>query len=155
MSQRDRIKLSKDEIAEFLQRSRVLMLTSNGKDGYPHPMPMFYGLEDDGAIVMTTYTKSQKILNLRRDPRVSLLIEDGANYFELRGVVFYGTAELVDDTDEVGRFLGRVATRQGAPADDSAEAVAGRRKTAEKRTGIRVRAERIVSWDHRKLAGGG
>jgi PPOX class probable F420-dependent enzyme len=154
MSQRDKIKLGKDEIGEFLRKARVLILTSNGKDGFPHPMPMFYGLDDDGSILMTTYRKSQKILNLRRNPRVSLLIEDGAAYFELRGVVCYGTAELVDDTDEVSRFLGRVASRQGEPANESAEAIAGRRKTAEKRTGIRVRPERIASWDHRKLVGG-
>jgi nitroimidazol reductase NimA-like FMN-containing flavoprotein (pyridoxamine 5'-phosphate oxidase superfamily) len=117
-------------------------------------MPMFYAVESGGAIAMTTYTKSQKIQNLRRDPRVSLLIEDGAKYFELRGVVLYGSAELIADTDEVVRILAAIALRQGEPSDESAEALAGRRRMASKRTGIRVRAERIVSWDHRKLVGG-
>ncbi len=142
------------EISEYLARARVIILTSNGRDGLPHPMPMFYAVEDGGAVVMTTYTKSQKIQNLRRDPRVSLLVEDGAKYFELRGVVFYGSAELIDDTDEVMRILAAIALRQGEPSDESDEALAGRRRMASKRTGIRVRPERIVSWDHRKLVGG-
>jgi hypothetical protein len=118
-------------------------------------MPMFYAVDADGAILMTTYAKSQKIRNLRRDPRVSMLVEDGATYFELRGAVLYGKAELIDDTDEVALILGAVAAREGAATDESDEAIAGRRKMAAKRTGIRVRPERIVSWDHRKLVGGG
>ena len=143
--------MSSEEVRDFLERSRTIILTSIGRDGAPHPMPMFYAVEDDGAIVMTTYTKSQKIQNLRRDPRASLLIEDGAKYFELRGVVLYGIAELIDDTDEVKRILGAIALRQGEPSDESDEALAGRHLIAEKRTGIRVRPRRIVSWDHRKL----
>jgi PPOX class probable F420-dependent enzyme len=153
-SQRDQIRLSSEEISECLARARVVILTSVGRDGLPHPMPMFYGIEDDGAIVMTTYTKSQKIQNLKRDPRCSLLVEDGAQYFELRGLLLYGRAELIDNTDEVMRILAAVALRQGEPSDESDEALAGRRRMASKRTGIRVRPERIVSWDHRKLVSG-
>ena len=153
MSRRDEITLSDAELRDFLERARTIILVSNGHDGVPHPMPMFYGIEKDGAIVMTTYTKSQKIQNLRRDPRVSLLIEDGEAYSELRGAVFYGTAELIDDADEVTRFLAAVSAHNGDPSEESEAAIAGRRRMASKRTGIRVRPERVVSWDHRKLAG--
>jgi PPOX class probable F420-dependent enzyme len=153
MNQRDRIRLTDAELRDYLERARVITIVSLGRDGFPHPMPMFYAVDDDGAIVMTTYRKSQKIQNLRRDPRVSLLVEDGAAYFELRGVVLYGEAELIDDTEEVARFLAAIAERQGQPSDESEEAIAGRRRYAAKRTGIRVRPQRIVSWDHRKLAG--
>ncbi len=155
MSQRDQIRLSSDEIREYLRRSRTIILTSIGKDGVPHPMPMFYAVEADGAIVMSTYIKSQKIQNLKRDPRVALLVEDGKKYSELRGVVYYGSAELIADTGQVMRILAAVAAHQGEPVDESADALAGRRRLAAKRTGIRVRPERIVSWDHRKLIGGG
>jgi PPOX class probable F420-dependent enzyme len=151
MSRRDEIQMTSEEVRDFLAPPRTIILTSIGKDGVPHPMPMFFAVEDGGAIVMTTYTKSQKIQNLKRDPRVSLLVEDGASYFELRGVVFYGTAELIAETDEVMRFLAAVASHQGEPVDGSESALAGRRRMAEKRTGIRVRPERVVSWDHRKL----
>jgi PPOX class probable F420-dependent enzyme len=151
MTQRRRIRLTDAEIRNYLATARAIILTSVGRDGVPHPMPMFYAVEDDGAIVMSTYTKSQKIQNLKRDPRVSLLVEDGATYFELRGAVLYGRAELIDDTGEVTRILAAVALRQGEPSDESDDALAGRRMMAAKRTGIRVRPERIVSWDHRKL----
>ncbi len=154
MTQRDQIRLTDAELRDYLQRSRAIIINSIGPDGVPHPMPMFYAVETDGAIVMSTYTKSQKIQNLKRDPRVSLLVEDGAKYFELRGVVLYGRAELIDDTDEVARILAAVALRQGEPSDESPDALAGRRRMASKRTGIRVRPQRIVSWDHRKLVGG-
>ena len=150
-SQRDSIKLTDAELHDYLASARVITINSIGPDGVPHPIPMFYGIEPDGAIVMTTYRKSQKILNLRRDPRCSLLVEDGAKYFELRGAVLYGTAELIDDTDAVAAMLALVAVRQGEPSDESDQALAGRRYIASKRTGIRVRPERIVSWDHRKL----
>jgi PPOX class probable F420-dependent enzyme len=150
-SQRERIQLTDAEIRGFLASARAIIINSIGRDGVPHPMPMFYAVEDDGSIVMSTYRKSQKIRNLRRDPRCSLLVEDGAKYFELRGVVIYGIAELIDDTDVVMAILAAVASRQGEPVDNSDEALAGRRRIAEKRTGIRVRPERVVSWDHRKL----
>jgi len=119
MTQRDQIRLTDGELRDYLAGARVIILNSIGRNGAPHPMPMFYAVEGDGAIVMTTYTKSQKIQNLRRDPRVSLLVEDGAKYFELRGVVLYGRAELIDDTNEVKRILGAVALRQGEPSDES------------------------------------
>ena len=151
MTQRDHIRLTDAELRDYIASARAIIINSIGRDGVPHPMPMFYAVEPDGAIVMSTYRKSQKIQNLRRDPRVSLLVEDGAQYFELRGAVLYGTAELIDDTDEVMRILAAVALRQGAPSDDSPAALAGRRRIAEKRTGIRIRPQRIVSWDHRKL----
>ena len=154
MSRRAEIRMSSDEVRVFLGRSRTIIVNSIGPDGVPHPMPMFYAVDDGGAIVMTTYTKSQKVQNLKRDPRVSLLVEDGAEYSELRGVVLYGTAELIAGTDEVMRLLAAVSTHQGAPTDESPSALAGRRRMAAKRTGIRVRPERVVSWDHRKLVGG-
>jgi PPOX class probable F420-dependent enzyme len=153
VSQRDRIQLTDEEIRAFLERSRTIILNSNGRDGFPHPMPMFYAVEPDGAVVMTTYRKSQKVRNLRRDPRVSLLVEDGEAYSELRGVVLYGVAELIDDTDVVVAFLAAILAQRGEGADASDAALAGRQKMASKRTGIRVLPERIVSWDHRKLGG--
>jgi PPOX class probable F420-dependent enzyme len=151
MSRRNEITLSDAELRDFLAKTRTIILTSNGRDGVPHPMPMFFGIEPDGAIVMTTYTKSQKILNLRRDPRVSLLIEDGQQYSELRGAVFYGTAELIADSEAVAAILADVAAHNGDASDESEAAMAGRRYMASKRTGIRVRPGRIVSWDHGKL----
>lgn len=154
MSRRAQIRMTPEETQAFLAGSRTMILCSNGPDGAPHPMPMWFGIEPDGAIVMTTFTKSQKIRNLERDPRVSLLVEAGEAYSELRGVVLYGSAELVRETERVVDILRSVAqSNGGVPAGAEEAALAGIRATAPKRTGIRVRPERVISWDHRKLGG--
>lgn len=155
-SRRDKIRMTDEETKRFLEASKTIILNSIGPEGVPHPMPMWYGLEDDGAVVMTTFAKSQKVRNLERDPRVSLLVEAGEQYDQLRGVVLYGKAELVHDTEAVLDVLSRVTERMGggAAGDAPPEALrAALRKTAEKRVAIRVRPDRVVSWDHRKLGG--
>jgi nitroimidazol reductase NimA-like FMN-containing flavoprotein (pyridoxamine 5'-phosphate oxidase superfamily) len=119
-------------------------------------MPMWYAALPDGAIVMTTFTKSQKIKNIERDPRVTLLVESGgAVYSNLKGAVIYGKAELIRDTEEVVDILTRISTKTlDDPNDEAREGVRKAvRGTAPKRTGIRIRPERIVSWDHNKLGG--
>ena len=155
MSRRDQIKMTDEERRAYIDAAQTVIITSIGKDGVPHPMPMWFGVEDDGSVVMSTFTKSQKIRNIERDPRVALLIESGEEYEQLRGVVLYGDAELVRDAEAVTDILVRVNSRsidgmQDANADQIRAAVAG---TAKKRTGIRIRPERIVSWDHSKLGG--
>ncbi len=155
MSRRSQIVMTEEEIAAYLKGAGTIVLNSIGKDGVPHPAPMWFAIEDDGSIVMTTFTKSQKIRNLQRDARVSLLVEDGETYTELRGVVFYGTAELAQDVDAVVQALNSINRRGGGGAVDALSETeqAGLRAQAAKRTAIRVRTQRIVSWDHRKLGG--
>jgi PPOX class probable F420-dependent enzyme len=146
--------MSDQEVREFLEQSQTIILCSIGKNGVPHPMPMWFGLEEDGAIVMTTFSKSQKIKNLQRDPRVSLLVEAGGVYSELRAIILYGQAEVVSDPDAVVAVLERVSARSGMLPSGSPEAIReGLRATALKRCLIRVKPERIVSFDHRKLGG--
>ncbi len=156
MSRRDQIIMTSDEVSTYLQSKLTIVINSIGRDGVPHPAPMWFAVEDDGAIVMTTFTKSQKIQNLKRDPRVTLLLEDGTLYAELRGVIFHGVAELHRDTDFVMRVLREINARgtDGGGADTLSEAEqAGMRAQAEKRTAMRVRPTKVVSWDHRKLGG--
>jgi PPOX class probable F420-dependent enzyme len=154
LSRRAQIQMTPGEVDGFLAASKTIILCSIGRDGAPHPMPMWFGVEPDGSVVMSTFTKSQKIRNLERDPRVALLAEAGAQYTELRGVVLYGAAELVRDTPKVLDILARVTARTGGAPDAEPAAIrAGLEATARKRTGIRVRPTRIVSWDHRKLGG--
>lgn len=153
MSRRDKIRMTDDELREFIAGSHTIIVNSIGKDGYPHPMPMWFGVEDDGAIVMSTFTKSQKIKNLQRDPRVSLLVEAGTEYNQLRGAVLYGKAELVSEIDEIVEILVLVNSKSIDPDVDPDEVRNAVRATAPKRTGIRIHPDRIVSWDHRKLGG--
>ncbi len=153
MSRRDQIRMSEDEVQRFLEGGRTAILCSVGRQGVPHPMPMWYALED-GAVVMTTFAKSQKVANLRRDPRVSLLLEDGESYAELRGAVLYGEIELDAETGRVLDVLTAVTRRMGAGAGaDDEQLRAGLLPTARKRVALRLRPERIVSWNHAKLGG--
>ena len=119
-------------------------------------MPMWYGVDEDGTVRMTTFRKSQKVANLTRDPRVALMVESGGgDYSQLRGVVIYGKARVVDDFEEVKKTMRKVSG-VGEPSDPEArkavDAVMG--KTAAKRVVILVTPEKTVSWDHRKLGGG-
>jgi len=153
-SRRDLIRMSEAEVQSFLRSHKTMTINSNGPGGYPHPMPMWFAVDEDGTVRMTTFRKSQKVLNLRRDPRVSLLVEVGEAYNELRGVVVYGKADVVDDLEIVKAILRRISG-VGNLADPAAQkgadaVIAG---TAAKRVAILIRPEKIVSWDHRKLGG--
>jgi PPOX class probable F420-dependent enzyme len=156
MSRRDQIRMTDDELKTFLAKSQTMTIVSINKDGTPHPMPMWFGVEPDGSVVMSTFTKSQKILNIARDPRVSLLVEAGGGVYEkLKGVVIYGKAELIRDVEQVVDILTRVSTKTlDNPDDKTRDGIRNAvRGTAPKRTGIRIRREKIVSWDHSKLGG--
>jgi general stress protein 26 len=157
MSRRDQIQMTEGEMVAYLAEQKTITLVSNGAEGFPHPMPMWFTRDADGAIRMATYKSSQKILNIQRDARVSLLAETGTEYAELRGVVLYGKAELIDDFDVAVDTLLRAGggSEEGLPSDDEkAQPLRdAMRKTAEKRFVIRVAPERTVTWDHRKLGG--
>ena len=154
MSRRAQIRMTDEEVRQFLDQTKTMIICSIGKDGVPHPMPMWFGLEEDGAVIMTTFTKSQKILNLKRDPRVTLLAEAGESYSDLRGVVIHGKAEIDTEVESVFATLRKVSVRMGTvPADDSEAIREGLRASAKKRCLIRVKPEKVVSWDHRKLGG--
>ena len=154
MSRRDKILMTPDEISDFLRESRTIILVSNGKDGYPHPMPMWYAVDDDNVIYMTTFRKSQKINNLRRDPRVSLLVESGNAYQELKSVLIYTDVELVEDVEQTRDILFRISVQRGDLQEDAGESIReGMLATAAKRIGMKFTPEKIITWDHSKLGG--
>jgi len=142
--------MTQEELEVYIDNARVINLVSIGKDGMPHPMPMFFGRAKDGTIEMTTYGTSQKIKNIERDPRVALLIESGDAYEELKGAVLYCKTELVRDPDRVLEFmLGR--NRESAELDE--ETMKALTKQSQKRLLMRFHVERVVTWDHSKLGG--
>lgn len=154
---RARLALTSDEARDYLRQSRTLILCSTGPDGLPDPVPMWFVVDDataaeeePGLILMTTYGKSQKVVNLRRDPRAVGLIEDGTAYDELRGLQLTGGIEVVDDDAEVLETLVRVGMKYSGAEDtpEVREALAGQ---ASKRVLLRLRPEKAVSWDHRKM----
>ena len=156
MARKD-ITMSPDEIRAFLKQGDTIQVATVGIDGYPHLAPMWY-VVDDGKVVFRSFTKSQKIVNMLRNPKVTVLLEEGKTYAELRGVMIRGTARLVTDRDYVLSIYARLAvthpigTEKPVPIDaDSIEAVFGR--YADKNTVVVVEPDKIASWDHRKLGG--
>jgi PPOX class probable F420-dependent enzyme len=144
--------MTEGEIAEFLAPARNLQVATINQDGTPHLVTMYYAVID-GKIVFWTYRKSQKVLNLRRDPRITVLVEDGKEYGELRGVQITGRAALSEDHDAVMAVGERLFVRYfGDDLNDAARA--GVEASAAKRVSITVEPDRIVSWDHTKLGGG-
>ena len=152
-SRRDLIKLSEDEQAELLASERTVVVCSNGPRGWPHSMPMWFTVRD-GELWVWTYAKSQKVKNLERDPRATLLVETGDEYQELRGVQIEAQAEIVREPEAVFEF-GRELTIRYAEGIDSIEgdAAAALHAQAAKRVAIRFEPVRVATWDHRKLGG--
>jgi PPOX class probable F420-dependent enzyme len=152
-SRRDQITLSEDEQAELLAAERTVIVISNGVKGWPHAMPMWFTVRD-GELWVWTYAKSQKVKNLERDPRATLLIETGFEYTELRGVMIEAEAELHRDPEVVFEFGKELTIRYSEGIEsvegDAAEAMQAQ---ATKRVAIRFVPKRTATWDHRKLGG--
>ena len=151
-SRRDQIALTPAEQREYLESSHTIILTTLDRQGYPHSVAMWYAVEPDGAVVMTTFRKAQKVRNVERDPRCALLVESGRTYEELKGLLIRGRASVEQDEEKVLDVLEKVHAKYGMPgsADGMREAMRGQ---ARKRVMIRIRPERVSSWDHGKLGG--
>lgn len=147
-NQRKQIVMSDGEITDFVARSRTGTLATVGSDGQPHLVAMWYGIVE-GEIWLETKVKSQKVLNIRRNPRVSFLIEDGMTYDSLRGVSFEGTAEITDDPDMIFRVGVSVWERYNGPYTEEVRPAVD--MMMNKRVAVRILARRIRSWDHHKL----
>jgi general stress protein 26 len=150
---RDQIKLSADEQRELLDTERVAIVTSNGVKGWPHSMPMWFTVRD-GVLWVWTYAKSQKVRNLERDPKATVLIETGVEYGELRGVMIESEAVIHREPEVVAEF-GKDLTIRYSDGIDSIEgdAEAALLAQAAKRVAISFPPTRTATWDHRKLGG--
>lgn len=152
-SRRDAIRMTPQEIQAYLQEQRRIILVTNGPDGMPHPVPMNYGLDEEGRILITSFRKSQKVRNLERDPRATLLVESGTGYGELKSVIAWCDAEIISDPDRVGEGMRRIAADEamaGSLSDGMSEQV---RASIAKRVLLRFTPHRYASWDHAKLGG--
>lgn len=147
---RDAVKLTEAELEDFLATNMKVQVATNGPDGQPHLTTLFYVMVD-GQMFFWTYGKSQKILNLRRDPRITCLVEDGVDYFELRGATIFGKARLIEDYDTLVDLGGRVAKvmANGEDLGDFGDQIVAQQAT--KRVGVIVEPDHIASWDHRKM----
>lgn len=151
-NRRAQISMTDDEVHAYLADQKVLNVATLGPTGHPHLVAMWYEVID-GKVTFWTFGKSQKVLNLRRDPRITCLVESGDVYEELRGVELVGRARLVDDPDavlEIGKAVGLKYQGEGILSEAALPFLEAQ---ARKRIGIVVEVESVVSWDHTKLGG--
>lgn len=151
MKRRNQIAMTDPERETYLKQARSMALATIGPDGYPHVVAMSF-MVDAGNIYMTSFTKAQKVLNIRRNPKVAVLVESGAVYAELKGVMIRGDCELIEDSTAVFEKLRQIRefhNRTVNPSDDTVL-----RKRANKRIILNITPRKISSWDHEKLPTG-
>ncbi len=151
MKQRDVVRMSHDEITEFLAGRHSMTMCTMNHDGSIHAVAMWYGFVGE-AIGFETKAKSQKVLNLRRNPTMTVLVEDGETYDQLRGVELVGKGEVIEDPELLWELGVSVWSRYQMPYEESHRPFV--EAMLNKRVLVRLNVERTVSWDHRKLASG-
>ena len=152
MSRRDQIKMTAEEADAFLEEQRTVICATNGRDGFPHLMPLWYVVRD-GRIWAWTYAKSQKARNLERDPRATLQVETGDEYQDLRGVMLRCETTVHRDHDVIEGLAMGLVDRYSGPGPEFDPVRDGFRAQVPKRVALEFVELSRVSWDHRKLAG--
>ena len=156
--------MTQAEAWDWLEKGNNCSLATIDRDGYPHVVAMAYAI-DSGAIVMTSFAKAQKVVNLRCNPRAAIMVESGKAYSALKGVMVRGRAEIIENTDKVLEVLNLVGHRtlqssRTAPRQNDAgnqindQITQQARQLASKRVVIRLHPEKWASWDHSKLPPG-
>ena len=163
MSRRDAIKMTPEEVQAFLEEQRTVTCATNGHNGFPHLMPLWYVLRDtqptssagtgEQRIWAWTYAKSQKVKNLERDPRATLQVETGVEYAELHGVMLRCDVEIHRDVDVVVDFAMELVGRYSGSGPEHDAARDAFRAQAPKRVALEFVERGRVTWDHRKLGG--
>lgn len=148
--QRDAIRMTDAEIGEFLGGCQSLQVATLDSGGAPHLTTVWFAMDGE-RFLFETYGKSQKVVNLLRDPRVAVLCEQGASYDQLRGVSVQGRAEIVSHGDRLLALMARVVA-SNHPGLDPGKVSGIAAQMAEKRVVVIVHPEKVISWDHRKLA---
>jgi PPOX class probable F420-dependent enzyme len=151
-SRRDQIRMSDDELRDFLAEQKIVSVATLGPQGRPHLVPLWYVPQGDDLIGWT-YAKSQKAKNLERDPRATLQVEDGVDYQELRGAMLECDVDMEREPERVAEYGRALFTRYGPGGELAPEVNEMVEQQAGKRVGLRFRPTRVLSWNHAKLGG--
>ena len=147
-NRRSEIRMSAEEVDAFLQEERTAVMCSMHPEGSIHAVAMWYGFLD-GVLTVETKAKSQKVRNLKRDPRLTFIVEAGDSYDQLRGVELVGRARIIEDPDDIWKLGISVWERYIGPYDESQrDGLAG---MLNNRVLVTIDIDKTVSWDHRKL----
>jgi PPOX class probable F420-dependent enzyme len=149
--QRDVVRMTEAEAWAYVESQRDMHVATISKDGSSHLTTNWFAIVD-AHIVFTSYESSQKIVNLRRDPRITVLFADGKMYGELRGVSVKGSAQFISDTAERDRAFATIFQRNSPFYGGVDTSVAKRAVLEGRRACVKIMVEQIISWDHSKLA---
>ena len=149
---RDLIKMSDAEVADFLHEQKVVVCATQGRDGWPHLMPLWYVVRD-GRLWAWTYAKSQKARNLERKPIATLQVEAGVEYQDLRGVMLKTDVVLHRDPAVIEGIALDLVDRYSGTGPEFDPVRDMFRAQVPKRVGLEFVERSRASWDHRKLAG--
>tara|TARA_B100000929_G_scaffold128883_2_gene102107 strand:+ start:133 stop:600 length:468 start_codon:yes stop_codon:yes gene_type:complete len=150
-NRRDLIRMTDEEMRLFIEEQKSLQVSCVGSDGWPHLTTLWFAVVDQ-KIVFETYTRSQKILNLQRNPHITVLLEDGTVYEKLRGVMIKGEAILESKPENVEKYAKAVMIRNQPEYGEEILSEAAKQMSL-KRTAVIVEPNEVVSWDHTKLGG--
>ena len=148
---REHVRMSPAEVADFLADPRTMIVATHGAAGFPHQVAMFYVLDGENP-AFWSYRRAQKVVNIERDPRVSCLVEDGASYQELRGVLLTGHARISTDPEVIEKTWRQLTEKYTGPITEAD--LASFRRQADKRCVVTVEVNHVASWDHRRLPPG-
>ena len=146
------IRMTPGETTAMLEGTPNLSLATLDRDGYPHLVAMSFALDAHSNIVMTSFGKAQKVINIQRNPRVAVMVEHGLAYDKIRGVMIRGHAEIVEGAnavlDTMRLVVGKMARLAGKPVEPGSVVITDAyRRQAEKRVVIRIHPEKWASWD--------
>ncbi len=147
-NQRSQITMTEEEVAVFIEQSRTATMATVGANGAPHLVAMWYAWLDD-TVWFETKAKAQKVVNLRRNDRLSVMIEGGQTYDQLRGVALEGRGIVIEDPDEIWRMGVNVFERYNGPYSEEMKPFV--EIMLQKRVAVKLEIERVRTWDHRKL----
>jgi PPOX class probable F420-dependent enzyme len=148
VNQRSLVAMTPAEVDAFLAENHTMSMATLNADGSIHLVAMWYGFVE-GAVAIESKAKAQKIVNLRRNPAVTVMAEAGETYDQLRGVQISGRAEIITDPARMFELGVSMFERYTAPyTPQKREAV---ERMLHKRVVVKVDPVRVRSWDHRKL----
>ncbi|WP_086729776.1 pyridoxamine 5'-phosphate oxidase family protein [Streptomyces carpinensis] len=143
-----KIMMTPGELDEFLTTQRTCRVATASPGGLPHVSPLWFAW-DGTSLWLYSVVRSRRWADLRRDPRVAVVVDTGEEYDRLRGVELSGTAQFVGEVPRTGEPCAEL---------DVPETLFARKNFGleemphdGRHAWVRLTPERIVSWDFRKL----
>lgn len=145
------VRMSDEEIWDFVRRSHTGILTTLRRDGVPIALPVWFVCLDR---VVYSRTRGRKLARIRRDPRASFLVETGERWAELKAVCFTGRADVPELTPEQLAGLEEQLDRKYAPFVTARHAMPEATRAVYRSGFAWVRFmpdERVLNWDNARL----